>query len=51
MSSATSSNGSALLTAWSLVGRLYLDGSGLHAVCYDSAPTTTFTVRLTIITG
>lgn len=38
MSSATAATAYDLEADWSLVGRVYLDASGVHAVCYGDAP-------------
>ena len=38
MRNATSATAAGIETDWSLVGRVYLDASGVHAVCYGDAP-------------
>ena len=38
MSGATSSTAADIETDWSLVGRVYVDATGIHAVAYGDAP-------------
>ena len=38
MSGATSATADGLQSDWSLVGRVYTDASGVHAVCYGDSP-------------
>ena len=51
MSSATSATASDLQDAWALVGRIYLDPYGLHAICYGDAPTTDIPFILSVTGG
>ena len=38
MRNATSSNATDLQDAWALIGRVYVDDTGVHAVCYGESP-------------
>ena len=49
MSAATAANGADLEDAWALIGRIYVDSNGLHAVCYGDAPAIDLDVILRVV--
>lgn len=49
MSAATASTAEDLQADWSLVGRVYVDASGLHAICYGDAPAGSLPVILRVV--
>lgn len=49
MSGATGATGDALQSEWSLVGRVYTDAQGVHAVCYGDAPASNIPIIVRVI--